>query len=38
MKYNRGKNFSFESMCLVLIAQQQRMLNELFGIHSTYET
>jgi hypothetical protein len=38
MKYSRGKNFSFESMCLALIIQQQKMLNELFGIRSTYET
>lgn len=34
----RGKNFSFESMCLALIIQQQKMINELFGKHSTYET
>lgn len=34
----KGKNFSFESMCLALIIQQQKMLNELFGKHSTYET
>lgn len=34
----KGKNFSFESMCLALIMQQQKMLNELFGKHSTDET
>ena len=34
----KGKNFSFESMCMGLVLQQQKMLNELFGKHSTYET
>jgi hypothetical protein len=26
----KGKNFSFESMCMGLILQQQKMINELF--------
>ncbi len=26
----KGKNFSFESMCMRLILQQQKMINELF--------
>jgi hypothetical protein len=25
----KGKNFSFESMCMGLILQQQKMINEL---------
>lgn len=27
----KGKNFSFESMCMGLILQQQKMINELFA-------
>ena len=39
----KGKNFSFESMCMGLILQQQKMINELLcklsakkGINSSY--
>jgi len=27
----KGKNFSFESLCMTLIIQQQNMINELFS-------
>lgn len=29
----KGKNFSFESMCMGLILQQQKMINELLCKH-----
>jgi hypothetical protein len=28
---SKGENFSFESMCMTLIIQQQKMINELLG-------
>ncbi|MFZ0555855.1 MAG: hypothetical protein WAM26_11235 [Nitrososphaeraceae archaeon] len=40
----KGNNFSFESMCMGLILQQQKMINELLcklsakkGINSSYQ-
>jgi hypothetical protein len=30
----KGENFSFESMCMALIIQQQKTINELLGLTS----
>jgi hypothetical protein len=31
----KGENFSFESVCMALIIQQQKMINELLSMLST---